>query len=361
MLLNYGIEKGITIFGNDGAAKLYWQNFNGSAPSNALGNNGDYAVDSTTGHFYKKAAGVWAKFGISAEIESTTAGFRIVEGYDYITALDISAFTGLSQTMDNSTPVTFTAGDLVVSTFDSQVYVASATAWTLYGTQPLNNDVMFIQNVLSDPAQQTGVAMFKFTTGPDTFTKIADFDFEVANSIGFLSYSKPASGSVTAINGATDTIQDAIEKIDTMIDNILASIGTVLTDINLGVMTGLTIPDNSTVKDALQSVVTKTRFESNVSAITTLSPIDSVAVATYKRAQWLIEIVSDAASTDRYSAVINASNDGATGVSHSFSSIIKQGNDINGLTVNVDIDSGNMRLTVASTQAVSVKSTRYVV
>ncbi len=357
MLETFGIEKGVTLFGNDGVAKLYWQNFSGAAPSNGFGANGDYATDSVTGHFYKKSAGTWAKFGISADIEASTAGFRIVQGFEYYTDVDVSAFTGLSQTMDGGASVTFTAGDKVASGFDDIVYLASATAWTVYGTQPTNNDVMFIQNVLSDPSYQKGVSMFKFDT---TFTKIADFDFELATTIGFSSYTPPASGSLTAIVG-TDSIQGAIEKLDTHTANLLSVLGTALTDINLGTMTGLTVVSNTTVKTAIQSIVDKARFEVNSAAITTSTVIDSVAVATYKRAQWLVEIVSTASATDRYSALITASNDGATGVSHSFSGVIQQGTAISGLAFTVDINAGNMRLNVSSTQEVNVKSTRYVI
>lgn len=353
----FGIDKGITIFGNDTVAKLYWEKFGGT-PSNGFGSDGDYATDSVTGHFYKKAAGVWAKFGISAEIAASAAGFRIVGGFEYFTEVDVSGFTGLTQTMDGATSVTFTVGDKVASGFDDTVYVASAGAWTLFGTQPIANDVMFIQNVLSDTSYQRGVSMFKFDTG--SFVKIADFDFELATTIGFSSYTPPASGSVTAIVG-TDSVQEAVEKLDTKTENLLAVLGTLLTDNTLSTMDGLTVASNTSVKAALQSIVDKTRFESNVAGITTATVIDSASITDYKRIQWLVEIVSDAASTDRYSALVSASNDGATGVTHSLSGIIQQGSAINGLTITVDINSGSMRLNVASTQAVSVKSTRYVV
>lgn len=355
----FGIDKGITIFNNDTVAKLYWENFGGT-PVNGFGSDGDYAQDSVTGHFYKKTSGTWAKFGISAEIASSAAGFRIVSGFEYFTEIDVSAFSGLSQTMDGGASVTFIDGDLIASGFDDTVYVAASGAWTVYGTQPANNDVMFIQNVLSDPSFQKGVSMFKFTTGPNTFSKIADFDFELATTIGFSSYTPPAAGSLTAIVG-TDSVQVAVEKLDTKSANLLSVLGTALTDINLGTMTGLTVASNASVKTAIQSIVDKARFEVNSTAITTVTSIDVVPVATYKRAQWLVEIVSDGASTDRYSALVSASNDGATGVSHSFSSIIQQGTPISGLTITVDISAGDMRLRVASTQAVSVKSTRYVV
>lgn len=360
MLQTFGVDRGITIFNNDTVAKLYWENFNGSAPVNGFGSDGDYATDSVSGHFYKKTAGVWAKFGISSDIAASTAGFRIVSGFEYYTEVDVSAFTGLSQTMDGGASVTFTAGNLVASGFDDVVYVASATAWTVYGTQPANNDVMFIQNVLSDASYQKGVSMFKFSTGPNNFTKIADFDFELATTIGFSSYTPPAAGALTAIVG-TDSVQGAIEKLDTKTANLLSVLGTALTDIDLGTMTGLTVASNSSVKTAIQSIVDKTRFQTALSDITTVETIDTVPVVDYKRAQWLVEIASNTTSTDRYSALVSASNDGATGVTHSFSNIIQQGSPINGLTISVDINAGNMRLTVASTQAVDVKSTRYVV
>lgn len=352
----FGIDKGITIFNNDTVAKLYWENFSGTAPVNGFGSDGDYATDSISGHFYKKTAGVWAKFGISAEIASSAAGFRIVGGFEYFTEVDVSGFTGLTQTMDGATSVTFTVGDKVASGFDDTVYVASAGAWTLFGTQPIANDVMFIQNVLSDPSFQKGVSMFKMEAA--NFVKIADFDFELATTIGFSSYTPPLPAALSGIL-STDSVQGAIEKLDTHTNNLLTVLGTALIDLDLGTMTGLTVPSNTDVKTALQSIVNKTRYEVVASDITTVAEIDIVPVATYKRIQWLVEIVSDAVSTDRYSALVSASNDGATGVSHSFSNIILQGTPISGLTLDVDINTGNMRLKVASTQAVTAKATRY--
>ncbi len=354
----FGIDKGITIFNNDTVAKLYWENFGGTAPANGFGSDGDYATDSISGHFYKKTAGVWAKFGISAEIASSAAGFRIVGGFEYFTEVDVSGFTGLTQTMDGATSVTFTVGDKVASGFDDTVYVASAGAWTLFGTQPIANDVMFIQNVLSDPSFQKGVSMFKMEAA--NFVKIADFDFELATTIGFSSYTPPLPAALSGIL-STDSVQGAIEKLDTHTNNLLTVLGTALIDLDLGTMTGLTVPSNTDVKTALQSIVNKSRFETTLAGITTSTVCDSVSVTDYKRGQWLVEIVSDATSTDRYSALVSASNDGATGVSHSFSGIIQQGASISGLTITVDISAGSMRLLVASTQAVSVKATRYVV
>ena len=354
----FGIDKGITIFNNDTVAKLYWENFSGTAPVNGFGSDGDYATDSISGHFYKKTAGVWAKFGISAEIASSAAGFRIVGGFEYFTEVDVSGFTGLTQTMDGATSVTFTVGDKVASGFDDTVYVASAGAWTLFGTQPIANDVMFIQNVLNDASYQKGVSMFKMEAA--NLVKIADFDFELATTIGFSSYTPPASGALTAIAG-TDSVQGAVEKLDTHTANLLSVLGTALTDLNLGTLNGRTVTDNSTVKTAIQSIVDKARYESLVSSPTSATVIDSVSITDYKRVQWLVELVSDALNSDRYSALISASNDGATGVSHSFSQIIQQGSAINGLTITVDIDAGAMRLIIASTQAVSGKAVRYTV
>ena len=169
------------------------------------------------------------------------AGFRLVEGFQYITAIDVSGFTGLTQTgnLDNGQTVVFTAGDRVASTFNGVVYVAAAGAWTVYGTQPSNNDAFFVTTALMDGALSQGSTFYKFTTGPNTFTRLADFDFEVATTIGFSGYSKPASNAVTALAGATDTVQAAIEKLDTGADNIRSTIGMgALTDTGV-LVTGL--------------------------------------------------------------------------------------------------------------------------
>lgn len=62
---------------------------------------------------------------------------------------------------------------------------------------------------------------------------------------------------VNTTSGLTATnVQAAIDEVDGSVDNIVTTLGTTLTDTHLGVFTGSTIADNSTLKAALQALET---------------------------------------------------------------------------------------------------------
>jgi len=359
-LETFGIQKGFKIFGNQGSAKLFYEDFSGSAPGNGVGSDFDVAVDSSTGHFYRKNSGTWAKYGISADIQNVGAGFRLVEGFQYITAIDVSGFTGLTQTgnLDNGQTVVFTAGDRVASTFNGVVYVAAAGAWTVYGTQPSNNDAFFVTTALMDGALSQGSTFYKFTTGPNTFTRLADFDFEVATTIGFSGYSKPASNAVTAIAGATDTVQAAIEKLDTGADNIRSTIGMgALTDTGV-LVTGLIGVSTDSVKNILQAIIDSAVTELHANSITASTNLDQAAISNGKRIEWFLDINSIATPANRYSAKLLAVVDAAGDVSWQFSDIVEKRSAITGLSITLSGSVTDVTLIIASTDAVTVKARR---
>jgi len=77
---------------------------------------------------------------------------------------------------------------------------------------------------------------------------------------------------------------------------------------------------------------------------------DQVAVASYATSEWLLTVKSTSTGANRAVYKVVAVNDGSTNVDYTLYSILTVGSAISGLDVTVDIDSGNMRLLVASTE-----------
>jgi len=80
---------------------------------------------------------------------------------------------------------------------------------------------------------------------------------------------------------------------------------------------------------------------------------DSLAVATYSSAEWLLTVKSYGTPANRAVYKIVALNNGATGIDYTLFAILYVGAAITGLAVSVDIDSGNMRLLVACGEAIN--------
>lgn len=78
-----------------------------------------------------------------------------------------------------------------------------------------------------------------------------------------ISYDNTTSG-LTAVN-----VQTAIDEVDGNVDNLVTLTGVALDSTNLGVFTGVTIPDNQTVKQALQALETSVESKASSMDLTT--------------------------------------------------------------------------------------------
>jgi len=84
---------------------------------------------------------------LQQQINVIAAGIHIIPlEIKHCTGLDISAFSGLTHTMDLSQNVTFVAGDLVVSSFDMKIYSAAAGTWTFVQNVALH-DAFFVYDL----------------------------------------------------------------------------------------------------------------------------------------------------------------------------------------------------------------------
>lgn len=359
-LQNTGISKGITLVNTTGSVQVYIEHFAGTAPSNSYGNDGDYAIDSSTNEIYLKTSGVWDQTGISSRVTSAQAGIRFRNGgAAAYTTNNVSALSGVGPHTLNGISITFSVGDKVISGFDNNVYQVNAGAWTIavYTPSLADNDAFFVSRSLPDTTFQTGLAIYQRISS--IWTKIADIDFETANTIGFSSYTPPASGVVTDVTGA-DSVQDAIGKLDTSVDNLISVNGVTRTSIDLGTFTtGSGWINNLSIKNAFETILTNVRYKTTLTNITTSTVLDSVAFASFKCIIWDIEITRNGTPSQRRYSHIAVTTDGTT-INHTESNIVRIGTNITGVSTDVDLLGVNVRLLVSASvgiDAIAVRKT----
>ena len=180
---------------------------------------------------------------------------------------------------------------------------------------------------------------------------------------GFIYY-KITSGS------GTDKWEQAARGPD--VDDLITLSGVVANSTNLGTFTGVTIPDSSTVKSALQSLETAVEaitVSGSSSAITTAVTVDSVLVDNVGAVEWYLQVTLDSDPSRKLVEKIHAAHNGtasadATSADYTVFGKLQIGNNFN-LTVSIDVNgsagSQVMRLRVAATGAVTAKFIRRVI
>jgi hypothetical protein len=147
-----------------------------------------------------------------------------------------------------------------------------------------DNDNFVIKNYLPDsPDDQEKEALVHYNGS--AIIKIADFNWNVADGISLTGSWAQQNGTVAA----NDTVEVAIEKLAGNQIDLTTLSGVAQGAVNLGTFTGVTIPDNSNNKEALQALETKIELidleagggfsqEEDVTTITTLDevPVDDV-------------------------------------------------------------------------------------
>lgn len=132
-------------------------------------------------------------------------------------------------------------------------------------TQTLTNKTLtspVINTSVSGSAIETDLAVSASSSKLASASAIKTYvDDKVASKdqASEISYSNATSG-LTATN-----VQDAIDEVDGNVDNLVTLTGVALDSVNLGSFTGVTIPDNSTVKAALQSLETELETKAEAS------------------------------------------------------------------------------------------------
>lgn len=346
---NFGIQQGVTLYGQEEGGKYHLQNFGGSAPDSGFGSNGDFAVDTYNGEFYSKVAGTWSQAGISSRINTAVAGIRFIEKVDYVTSTDISAFSGTgNKTLDGQT-ISVAEGDRIASSSDNKIYtVPSSGAWT--GVAVADKDAFFVDQVLSDDEFKRGKAIFQSQAG--TLTLLADFDFEDANSIGFNGYN-----GGTGVDGS-GTVQSAIEVLDSSVDGTISTLGVNRYDSDLGAFDeDAGQIDNTTVKQAIQGVVHSAASRNGSTSIQAETTIDAISLSEAESVEWSVEVEQ---GNNKFKCVVHAESDGSS-VEYAISNIIEVGSAIGGLTISVDVSGGEIRLRGASSSSATAYSLRRII
>lgn len=346
---NFGIQQGVTLYGQEEGGKYHLQNFGGSAPDSGFGSNGDFAVDTYDGEFYSKVAGTWSQAGISSRINTAVAGIRFIEKVNYFTSNDISAFSGTgNKTLDGQT-FNIQEGDRIATTSDSKIYTVPASgAWT--GVSVSEKDAFFVDQVVSDEEYKQGKAIFQLQDG--SFNKLADFDFEDADSIGFSEYD-----GGTGVDGS-GTVQSAIELLDSSVDGTISTLGVNRYDSDLGAFDeDAGQIDNSTVKGAIQGILHSAASRNGSTSIQAETTIDAIALWEAESVEWSVEIEQ---GNNKFKCVVHAESDGSS-VEYAISNIIEVGSAIGGLAISVDISGGEIRLRGASSSSATAYSLRRII
>jgi hypothetical protein len=292
--VNFSVEKGFDIYDVNGDLRVSILQGT-SVPDGVSGDQasapiGSLYIRSGTGELYQKIAnaGAPSDYEINGAAASSIGNWR-PERVDALTNATLSAGAqDPSAWADNDggcVAADFTVGHYVVGDADGTVTfwevtnVAAPNITLAAAATPLaTDDMVAVKCYLPDPAGQENQAIA--TYDGSVMVKVADVDFGSATAINLVAPYTPASGDIAA----GESVQSAIQKLDGNNDDQDTLLGTAQGDTDLGTFTGVTIPDSSTVKGALQSIETAyEETDANVDDLITLSgqPENSTDLGTF--------------------------------------------------------------------------------
>jgi hypothetical protein len=220
-------------------------------------------ADMASTNYISTAATIYANLSaLDSNLATVASGLLWLEQVKATTADDLSAKSGTGALTDDDGGVyTPQVGDRVASTTNNAIYIVAAGSWTL-DTTLSTGETFFTETDLTDTITNEGGAAYTYN-GSAT-VKVADFDFETADSIRLTSGYTPANGTI--VN--TDTIEEAIEKLDANQADLITLSGVSQGAVDLGTFTGDIIPDNVTIKAALQALETASGSTSELTPVT---------------------------------------------------------------------------------------------
>lgn len=120
-----------------------------------------------------------------------------------------------------------------------------------------DNDTFVIRNYLpnADPYEKQVIINYRQAT--NSFVKISDFSWDIAENINLTSDYSALAGTVypgDSVNTAIKKLDGNIGNVDFNITAIGNTVGTYNQSTKLGTFSGTTIPDNTDIKSALQSL-----------------------------------------------------------------------------------------------------------
>lgn len=170
-----------------------------------------------------------------------------------------------------------------------------------------NNDGFKVENYLPDSGDaQEKQALVMMSSG--AIVKLGDVNWNFADGINL-------AAGYTAQNGvisSADTVNSAIEKLDGNQADIQSTLGVAQGSVNLGAFSGSIIPDNQTVKQAIQSLETEIENggRSGLVGVTSVQTVDSVLVDNVPAVKWYVEIEKASAPGNKVAMEVFALNNG---------------------------------------------------
>lgn len=381
----FDIESGLAISDINGVRRVYIITGTG-APDGTSGEQqnapiGSLYLRSGTGELYQKIAnaGAPADYQLNG-VSSAVVGKWRGETVSVVTAAVQGAGTrdmvASPFSDDDGTALsigTYVVGEYVITGSAGTPVLLEITAvsgddvtFALAGDPLVAEDTFIVKHYLPDPAVGENRAIVNYNGS--VIVKLSDIDWALATGINLSSGYAAAAGTVAA----SDTIEAAIAKLDGNQQDIDGNVNDLITLTgvaeNSTVLGAFSAPGSFllgaslTIKAALQALadylfgvkVTQTV------GITTATAVDSVAYATYRRVQWIVEVFVTATPANREGFVIDAATDG-TNVDDTKYAKLKLGANIAGLTSNVVINGANLELQIAATPSCTVNVRRITV
>jgi hypothetical protein len=295
----FNVELGLAISAENGLDQAFI--LSGSAvPDGTSGKQSEAPIGSIylrsgTGELYQKIANAgapadWELNGTSTAMLGNWRPERVDAHTGQVLSAGTTDPTAWSDNDGGADGDDFTVGHYILDGNCDLFEITAITSATnitiaLAASQPAAQDMFGVRYNLPDPAGQEGQAII--TYDGTNCIKVADVDF--ANASGISVDSGYTAGSGDPVAG--DSVLQALQKIDGNNDNQDTLLGTAQGAVDLGTFSGATIPDNVTVKSALQSLETAyEETDANVDDLITLSgvPENSTDLGTFTGA-----IISD--------------------------------------------------------------------
>ena len=298
-------------------------------------------LDGTT---YANVAAAEAAANVADTVDGVTiaAGDRILLT-DLTTGNEnvyiVSGSTG-AWTFTEDPANTATDGDALLVQSGSaaeQQWVYDGTSWVQFGGATSAAELGFIRSFIGKTGAGAETPTYSstdvITQGDNLETAIGDLDA----AIGTQTY--------TNDNVVTDgeDVTSSIDALDTALGNQTYTNDNVVTD-------GQTVTASiDAIDTALGDVIDQTLVitGTNVDAAPAI-PVDTIPVTEATEVKWILQVRSTGTPANRRALEVHAMTDG-TNVDHTEYAVLKLGSNIAGLTVDVDVSGGDIRLVLGAT------------
>jgi hypothetical protein len=330
MRVNHGIEKALRIYKENSDTEFIDLLFGAGAPGGDAGEQDAAPIGSmylrTNGTLYQKVANAaalsdWQLNGSSNVQIGAFRPERIVAVTTGAAPSSPSTINLTSSPFSDDDGATLAAADFAVNDhiiYDSdgvpKLFKVTAVASPNITVEEVltpfvEDDAFIVHHYLPDVGNaQEKQAIVVYSGG--VIVKVGDFNLAFADGVSMATGYSSRNGTVSS----ADTVNSAIEKLDGNQQDIQTTLGVAQGSTNLGTFTGETIPDNQTVKQALQSLESAIEDggRSTALGVTTLAVVDSVLVDKASAVKWYVTIERQSAPQNKKHYEVFAGHNGHT-------------------------------------------------